>query len=94
LRHDQLYSACFHRQFYVQDERYAAGAWMRRSGDVQDERYAAGAWIPKAFATLTGQALRRNDDVQDERVVNCLYRDDSLYPIESAGMELQIGNLP
>ena len=53
------------------DERYAAGAWMLRSGDVQDERYAAGVWIPKAFTALTGQALRRSGDIQDERVVNC-----------------------
>jgi hypothetical protein len=39
--------------FYVQDELYAAGAWMRRSGDVQDELYAAGAW------------MRRSGDVQN-----------------------------
>ena len=42
--------------FYVQDERYVTGAWMRRSDDVQDEWYVTGAW------------MRRSDDVQDERV--------------------------
>jgi len=41
--------------FYVQDVRYAASAWMRRSGDVQDVRYAASAW------------MRRSGDVQDVR---------------------------
>ena len=38
--------------FYVQDERYVTGAWMRRSDDVQDERYGVGAWV------------HRNADVQ------------------------------
>jgi len=41
--------------FYVQEVRYAAGAWMRRSGDVQEVRYAAGAW------------MRRSGDVQEVR---------------------------
>jgi len=41
--------------FYVQDERYDAGAWMHRSGDVQDERYDAGAW------------MHRSGDIQDVR---------------------------
>jgi hypothetical protein len=27
--------------FYVQDERYVTGAWMRRIDDVQDERVVA-----------------------------------------------------
>jgi hypothetical protein len=45
------------RLFYVQDERYVMGAWMRRSDDVQDERYVMGAW------------MRRSDDVQDEWAV-------------------------
>jgi len=44
--------------FYVQDERYAAGAWTRRSGYVQDERYAAGAWTRRSgYVTQTGVAL-------------------------------------
>ena len=33
--------------FYVQDVRYAAGAWMHRSGG-QDVRYAAGAWMRRS----------------------------------------------
>jgi hypothetical protein len=40
--------------FYVQDERYVTGAWMRSSDDVQDERYVTGAW------------MRSSDDVQNE----------------------------
>ncbi len=44
------------RLFYVQDVRYVAVAWMRKSDDVQDVRYVAVAW------------MRKSDDVQDVRV--------------------------
>ncbi|MFT5657718.1 MAG: hypothetical protein ACI9KN_000992 [Gammaproteobacteria bacterium] len=53
------------RLFYVQDEQYVTGAWMRRSDDVQDEQYVTGAW------------MRRSDDVQDERVVFCSCKNDT-----------------
>jgi hypothetical protein len=44
------------------DERYAAGAWMRRSGVFQvgrahaDERYAAGAWMRRSGIFQVGRA--------------------------------------
>ena len=60
--------------FYVHDERYAAGARMRRSGAYQigtAQKYAAGARMRRSGASQIGTALtvrRGRKDAQERRV--------------------------
>jgi hypothetical protein len=43
------------RLFYVQDEQYVTGAWMRRSDDVQDERVVFCSCKNDTSASLGGR---------------------------------------